>query len=153
GQAASVARLDAQAARAYFSSGGQASDPNLALAASSFVWGDGRLIDAWPAAPDEDAYSQLRPTAVETLLINGDLDFATPPQVATSELLPYLTNGHQVVLRGFGHAETFWKEQPQAGTRLINTFFDSGRVDDSLYTPAQIDFHPGVTATLLAKIV
>jgi pimeloyl-ACP methyl ester carboxylesterase len=153
GQAASVARLDAQAARAYFSSGGQASDPNLALAATSFVWGGGGLLDAWPAASDEDGYSQLRPTAVETLLINGDLDFATPPQVATNELLPYLTNGRQVVLRGFGHAETFWKDQPQAGTRLINTFFAGGGVDDSLYSPAQIDFHPGVTATLLAKIV
>ncbi len=33
------------------------------------------------------------------------LDFATPPQVATKELLPYLPNGHQVVLPGLGHTD------------------------------------------------
>ena len=39
---------------------------------------------------------------METLLISGALDSATPPQVATKELLPYLPNGHQVVLPAFG---------------------------------------------------
>ena len=54
---------------------------------------------------DEDEYSIVRASNVETLLIGGELDFATPPQAATEELLPHLPNGRQVVLpvRAFGH--------------------------------------------------
>jgi hypothetical protein len=88
---------------------------------------------------------------VNTLLIGGALDFATPPQIATKELLPYLPNGHQVVLAGIGHTTSFWTQQPKAGSHLINGFFGSGRVDDSLYTPATVDFTPEVTQTALGK--
>ena len=55
------------------------------------------------------------------------------------------------MLPGFGHSTSFWTDQPEAGTRLINTFFDSGQVDDSLYKPASVDFTPEVTHTALAK--
>ena len=55
------------------------------------------------------------------------------------------------MLDGFGHSTTFWTEQPEAGTRLVNTFLDSGRVDDSLYEPQPVDFTPEVTQTALAK--
>jgi pimeloyl-ACP methyl ester carboxylesterase len=151
GDYAAVARTDAQTARDYFSSGGRGRDSNLGYSGTAFVWGDGRLTDAWPAVPDEDAYDRVRTSKVETLLIGGALDFATPPQVATRELLPYLPNGHQVVLPGFGHTTSFWMEQSNAGTRLINTFFDSGRVDESLYKPQNVDFTPEVTQTALAK--
>ncbi len=151
GQYAAAGTVDAEAARDYFSSGGQERDSNLGYAETAFVWGGGRLADAWPAAPDAGEYSRVRTSEVETLLIGGALDFATPPQVATKELLPYLPNGHEVVLPAFGHSTSFWTEQPEAGTRLINTFFDSGRVDDSLYKPASVDFTPGTTLTTLGK--
>jgi hypothetical protein len=88
---------------------------------------------------------------VNTLLVGGSVDFTTPPKIATTELLPYLPNGHQVVLGGFGHSTSFWTQQPQAGSRLINSFFRSGRVDDSLYKPASVDFTPDVTQTALGK--
>ena len=110
------------------------------------------MADAWPAAPDEGEYSRVRTSNVETLVIGGELDFSTPPQVATKELLPYLPNGHEVVLPGFGHTPSFLAEQPEASSRLINTFFDSGRVDDSLYKPQKVDFTPEVTHTALAKV-
>ena len=76
----------------------------------------------------------MRDSNVETLLIGGNLDFATPPQWATRELLPHLPNGHEVILSDLGHSDDFWTYQPEAGTRLINTFLASGRVDRSLYT-------------------
>jgi hypothetical protein len=151
GQYAAAARPDAQAARDYFSSGGQERGSNLGRAATAFAWGGGRMTDAWPAAPDEGEYSRVRTSEVETLLIGGALDFSTPPQVATKELLPYLPNGHEVVLPGFGHSTSFWTDQSEAGSRLINTFFDSGQVDDSLYKPQSVDFTPEVTLTALAK--
>jgi hypothetical protein len=75
----------------------------------------------------------------------------TPPQVATAQFLPFLPNGHQVVLPGFGHQATVFREQPEAGSRLINTFFDSGQVDDSLYVPASVDFTPPMTFGAIAK--
>jgi pimeloyl-ACP methyl ester carboxylesterase len=144
GELAAMGRADAAAAKRYFSSGQH--HPG-----TDFLWAGGKLADAWPAAPHEGEYSRVRMSRVETLLIGGALDFATPPQVATKELLPYLPNGHQVVLPGFGHSTSFWTEQREAGSRLINTFFDSGRVDDSLYTPAKVDFTPEVTQTALGK--
>ena len=151
GDYAAVATIDARASRTYFSSGEQRDTSNLGYAATAFIWGGGQLADAWPAGPDDDEYAVVRPSNVETLLISGELDFATPPQAATEELLPTLPNGHQVVLPGFGHSTTIWTEQTAAGTRLINTFLSTGRVDDSLYEPQPVDFTPEVTQSALGK--
>jgi len=153
GQYAAAGSIDAEAARDYFAAGEQESASNLGRAATSFVWGGGRLADAWPVAAEAGKYGRVRPSRTETLLVGGELDLSTPPQVATKELLPYLPNGHQVVLAGFGHTLDFWTEQPDAGSRLINTFFASGKVDDSLYEPRRVDLTPGFTNTMIAKIV
>jgi pimeloyl-ACP methyl ester carboxylesterase len=150
GQYASAAILDAEAARAYFSGGpGDLSD--LARAASALAWGGGGLMDAWPASPDEETYRQVRTSPVESLLVGGELDTAIPPQVATRDLLPSLPNGQEVVLPGFGHTASFFRDQPEAGTRLILAFFDEGRVDDSAYAPLTMDFTPPSTYGSLAK--
>ena len=151
GQMAAAGRPDARAAKRYFSSGAHRSDSILGDPGTKFIWGGGRLADAWPANANENEYDHVRTSKVVTLLIGGALDFATPPQVATKELLPYLPNGHQVVLTGLGHTTSFWTEQKAAGNRLMNTFFDSGRVDDSLYKPIKVDFTPEVTQTALGK--
>jgi pimeloyl-ACP methyl ester carboxylesterase len=151
GEYAAVGRLDAGAARDYFSAGGQERDSILGDPGTTFVWGGGRLADAWPAAPDEDEYDRVQTSNTETLLIGGELDVATPPQIATKELLPSLPNGHQVVLPGFGHSTSFWEDQAEAGTHLVNTFFDSGRVDDFLYQSQTVDFTPELPQPALAK--
>jgi hypothetical protein len=150
GDYAAVARTDAQAARDYYST---AREPNSILGdpGTAFLWAGGRLLRDWPAAPGENQYSSMRTSKVETLLIGGELDFATPPQAATKELLPDLPNGRQVVLPGFGHSTTFWAEQSNAGSRLINTYLDSGRVDTSLYKKQRVDFTPEVTQAALGK--
>ncbi|MGH3018709.1 MAG: alpha/beta hydrolase, partial [Gaiellaceae bacterium] len=151
GEYAAVATSDAEAARDYFSSGGRDRYLNLGEAATAFGWGGGRLTDAWPAAPDADEYSRVRTSEVETLLIGGALDVATPPQIARKELLPSLPNGRQVVLPAFGHTLDFWTYQPEAGSRLITTYFATGEVDDSLYESQAVDFTPEVTQTALGK--
>jgi pimeloyl-ACP methyl ester carboxylesterase len=145
GEMAAMGQADDRAAQRYFSSGEQQQ------AGTAFIWGGGELAAGWPDSPEDGEYDRVRTSDVETLLIGGELDFATPPQVATKELLPHLPNGHQVVLPGFGHTDTIWTEQPEAGSHLINTFFDSGRIDDSLYEPQKVDFTPEVTQTALAK--
>jgi hypothetical protein len=42
--------------------------------------------------------------------------------------------------------------QPEASSRLINTFFDSGKVDHSLYHPETVDFTPAWTFGDVAKV-
>jgi pimeloyl-ACP methyl ester carboxylesterase len=151
GQIAAAGRADADTAKRHFSSGDHRSDSILGDPGTRFIWGGGELADAWPANASENQYDRVRTSKVKTLLLGGSLDFATPPQIATKELLPYLPNGHQVVLAGIGHTTSFWTQQRKAGSHLINTFFDSGRVDDSLYKPTTVDFTPDVTQTALGK--
>ena len=89
---------------------------------------------------------------METLLVGGELDFSTPPQIMTKELLPSLPNGQQVVLPGIGHTGTFFAVQPQASSRLINTYFDTGKVDTSLYQTQSVDFTPASSFGTMAKV-
>jgi RND superfamily putative drug exporter len=153
GQVAAAGRPDAHAAERYFSSGEHRRGSILGNGnpGTDFIWGGGKLADAWPANANENEYDRVRMSKVNTLLIGGSVDFTTPPQIAKKELLPYLPNGHQVVLAGLGHSTSFWTEQPKAGSRLINTFLESGRIDDSLYKPVNVDFTPDVTQTALGK--
>jgi pimeloyl-ACP methyl ester carboxylesterase len=151
GELAAMGRADTLAAKRYFAKGPHRSDSILGNPGTEFLYAGGRLIDAWPAAPDENEYARVRDSQVETLLIGGTLDVATPAVNAARELLPHLPNGHQVVLAELGHTASFWGYEPKASTRLLNTFLDTGKVDRSLYTPAKVDFAPEVTQTALGK--
>jgi pimeloyl-ACP methyl ester carboxylesterase len=153
GQHAAFGTVDSDAARAYFADPPTEDNANFGLAATASGWAGGRLADAWPVAAESERYRRTRTSQVETLLIGGTLDFATPPQATTRQLLPYLPNGHEVVLDGIGHNLSFWTEQPEASSRLINTFFDSGAVDDSLYTPQAVNFTPDTTLGAVAKAI
>ncbi|TMR97093.1 alpha/beta fold hydrolase [Nonomuraea basaltis] len=153
GEFAASGMIDAEAVDAYYRSGG---DPGSILgnAAADFLWAGGRLTKAWPASPDHAAYRQVRPTEVETLLIGGTVDFSTPAQVATDELLPALPNGHQVILAELGHSDDFWAYRPDAGKRLLSAFFDRGEADDSLYDTREVEFEVGaLTMSTVAKIL
>lgn len=152
GEFASSGMIDAKAVDAYYAAGG---DPGSILgnAASDFLWADGRLTTVWPVSPDYDGYREVRPSDVDTLLVGGTVDFSTPAEVATRELLPALPNGHQVILDGLGHTADFWHYQPEAGETLLTTFFDRGAVDDSRYTPRVMEFTSSLTLPGLAKIM
>jgi hypothetical protein len=90
-------------------------------------------------------------SSVPTLLIGGTLDFETPAQNATKELLPHLSNGHQVILSGLGHVDDFDSYEPSASTQLLTTFYNTGRVDTSRYTPNKVSFTTSVTQARIAK--
>jgi pimeloyl-ACP methyl ester carboxylesterase len=152
GEVAATGRSDAAAARRFFA---RHADRGSVIGSpgTDLVFGGGRLLDAWPASPDENEYTRVRDSNVETLLIGGRYDFATPPQIAKRELLPYLPNGHQVVLPDIGHSDDFWGYQRTAGDRLVNTFFDTGRVDTSLYKRTSLDFTPSVSLGTIAVIL
>jgi pimeloyl-ACP methyl ester carboxylesterase len=128
----------------------EAPDTILGTPFSLVLWSMGL---EWPTHPIPQEYLQVQPTDVETLLISGSIDFSTPPQFATEELLPYLSNGEQVILKDFGHTGSFWSSQPEARAHMLNTFFDTGQIDASLYTYQPLDFDVGLGWPGLAKLL
>jgi pimeloyl-ACP methyl ester carboxylesterase len=152
GDVAAVGRSDAAYARRFFTSRAQLGSV-VGSPGTDFLMAGGRLFDSWPANPEENQYSRVERSEVETLLIGGELDFATPPQNARRELLPQLPNGHEVVIPDIGHSDDFWTYQTPASNRLINTFLDSGRVDATLYKRTPVDFTPAFSHGGIAKIV
>jgi pimeloyl-ACP methyl ester carboxylesterase len=149
GEAASVVQLDAHAAARYFGStaghGSIIGDP-----ASDLLWAGGGLVSGWPADPSRTQDATVPESDVSTLLIGGTVDVQTPAKNATTELLPKLRNGHQVILSELGHVSDFWNFDKTAGTHLLTTFYATGKVDTSRYTRHRISFNT-VTFTALAK--
>jgi len=152
GDTAAVARTDAAYAKRYFAAP-RGESSILGSPGTDFLLAGGRLFDAWPANPDEKLYNRVQKSKVEMLVINGNLDFATPPQAAHRELMPYLPNGHELVLPGLGHTDDFWDYQKKASSHLINTYLDRGEVDTSLYVANHVDLEPDFAQTTIAKIV
>jgi hypothetical protein len=128
----------------------EAPDTILGSTVSLMLWNLGL---EWPIHSIPQEYLQVQPTDVETLLISGSIDFSVPPQFATEELLPHLSNGEQVILKDFGHTGSFWNSQPEARVHMLNTFFDTGQVDASLYTYQPLDFDVGLGWPALAKFL
>jgi len=152
GDVAAVARSDAGYARRFFATHADRGSV-IGSPGTDFLTAGGRLYDSWPASPDEKQYTRVQDSNVETLLIGGRLDVATPPQNGRRELLPHLSKGDEVVLPDIGHTDDFWTYQTQASNRLINTYLDSGRVDTSLYTRTPVDFTPALGHGPIAEIV
>jgi pimeloyl-ACP methyl ester carboxylesterase len=150
GEFASIAMADTQPAERYYSSGAGGGSI-IGNPLTKFLWGAGGLVHAWPANPGENQYNSAQNSNVPTLLIGGTLDFATPAQNATKELLPHLANGHQVILSGLGHVDDFWYYEPRAGTQLLTVFYGTGQVDTSRYTPNVVSFAPSPTQGSIAK--
>ena len=152
GDLAAIGRSDATYAKHFYASGAN-SGSLISAAGNDLIWDGGRVLNAWPANPDENEYTHVQNSNVPTLLIGGNLDGATPPENATRELLPHLANGRQVVLTDLGHADDFWPYEPAAGTRLINTYLDTGKVDTSLYTRNKVDFSPSQSQSDFAWVI
>jgi hypothetical protein len=56
------------------------------------------------------------------------------------------------VVPDIGHTDDFWTYEKPASNRLINTYFDTGRVDTSLYTRTRVDFTPALGHGSIAEI-
>jgi hypothetical protein len=58
-----------------------------------------------------------------------------------------------VIIAEQGHVQDFWSFQHAASQRLLTSFYDTGKGDDSLYTYLPMDFKPAMSFPLLAKIL
>ena len=124
------------------------SDSIMGSPAAFSVWGP--AADVWPVSLISADLRQLQFTDVETLLVSGSIDFRSPPQYATDELLPYLNNGQQVIMSEHGHNDVFI--QGDALEHLILSFYETGIGDDSLITYHPMDFTPQMNFPQIAKI-
>jgi len=122
-------------------------DPPGAVLGSPFslLYWSTMKYGAWPYAPLAEPYRTLRPSEVETLLVSGSVDFATPPAYAERELLPYLRNGHHLVVAEFGHCFDLAGLRPQAHRQLGDGFFNRGDVDASGFQYEPMNFKPART--------
>ena len=107
----------------------------------------------WPIFPIPDELRHVLPSDVETLLINGSVDFSTPLEFGRDELLPSLKNGKLVTLAEMGHVNDFWSINPSAADRLLTSFYATGRADDSGFSYLPMDFKVGLGFPTLAKIL
>jgi len=121
---------------------------------SKLIWGSATDEDGvtWPTQLMPEEFLHVHPSDVETLLISGNIDFSTPAEFATSDLLPALPNGTQIILSEMGHVNDVMSLQPEANERLLTTFFDTSEVDDSLFVYEPMDFRVGIGFPKLAKI-
>jgi TAP-like protein len=117
--------------------------PNMSLV----LWGS---IEAWNKDLIPEEFRKPRVSQTETLIVSGTLDTSTPADYARDELIPYLPNGSQVILENFSHADLSMA-QPQNYFKLVNTFFDTGKVDASVFSPHKIDLNPKKKFHKIAK--
>jgi pimeloyl-ACP methyl ester carboxylesterase len=115
----------------------------------SVLWAGAK---GWKASPIPDSLTVVRESDVDMLLIGGNIDFSTPVEAATEELMPHLSNAEQVVLKDFGHTSDVWNLQPEATRRLLKTYFDEGRVDKSGYHHQDVNFEVKWRFALIAKL-
>jgi len=94
----------------------------------------------WPTRQIPEEFRIPRRSEVETLLLSGSVDFSTPAECASAELLPYLTHGRQIVLSECGHVLDLWYEHEENTRRILGSFYDTGVPDVSLNTYVPVDF-------------
>jgi pimeloyl-ACP methyl ester carboxylesterase len=105
----------------------------------------------WPVVAAPPAFDAPARDETPTLLVNGELDVATPLVFGRDELLPQLPHGRLVTLDAYGHGDWAERQQP-ALDRLLTRFLADGAIDASLYAADPVPFRVAWGAPTVAKI-
>jgi pimeloyl-ACP methyl ester carboxylesterase len=116
---------------------------------SELIW---PLAIEWPIELISKDLREFQESDVEMLLINGTVDFSTPP-TALDEAKPYFHDTQIVLLPEFSHVEDVYTLQQEAFERLITSYYDTGVADDSLYVYQPLSFEPSISLTVVAKLL
>jgi pimeloyl-ACP methyl ester carboxylesterase len=116
---------------------------------SEWLW---PMAAEWPIELIPKELREFQESEVEMLLVNGTVDFATPP-TALDEAKPYYHKAQMVLLPEFSHYGDVIGLQPEALERLITSYYDTGVADDSLYVYQPLSFEPNISLTLMAKLL
>jgi pimeloyl-ACP methyl ester carboxylesterase len=154
GEFASLAMIDAPTAEDYYAND-RGEGSILRGAGTDFLWaGPDGLASVWPDSPDNAQYRTPRPSTTDTLLVSGSVDFSTPAETATHELLPILTNGRQIVLRDLGHTADYWEYEAATGSTILTDFYSTGDASAPASVVREVDFTPVVpTMSDIGKII
>ena len=116
---------------------------------SEMIW---PMVVAWPIEQIDKDLREFQESDVEMLLVNGTMDFSTPP-TALDEARPYFHKAQMVLLPGFSHVDDEYTLQPKAFERLITSYYDTGVGDDSLYVYQPLSFKPSMSLPVIAKLL
>jgi hypothetical protein len=116
---------------------------------AEFIW---PIAKEWPLELIPQNLREFQESDVEMLLVNGTVDFSTPP-TALDEARPYYHKAQMVLLPEFSHVGDVMTLQPEAFERLITSYYDTGVADDSLYVYEPLSFKPGISLTVMAKLL
>jgi pimeloyl-ACP methyl ester carboxylesterase len=125
------------------------SDSIIGSPLSELIW---PMAVEWPLKPEAAELRRLHESDVDMLIINGTLDFSTPP-TALAEAKPYWHNAQYVLLPEFSHVSDVETLQPKAFERLITSYYASGRADASLFVYQPLSIKPRMSLTAMAKIL
>ncbi len=116
---------------------------------SEWIW---PMAKTWPVELIPKALREFQESDVEMLLVNGTVDFGTPPK-ALDEVKPFYHKAQMVLLPEFSHTGDVFTLQPEAFERLITSYYDTGVADDSLYVYQPLSFTPSLSLTVIAKLL
>ena len=116
---------------------------------SELLW---PLSDGWPITPIAPELRQLQVSEVDMLIVNGTVDFSTPP-ANLEETRPYYRNAQYVLLQDLGHVDDIMASQPVAFERLAASYYATGVADASGYVDRPLSFRPLVGFPGLAKLL
>jgi pimeloyl-ACP methyl ester carboxylesterase len=116
---------------------------------SEAVW---PMAAGWPIQLISNDLREFQESDVEMLLVNGSVDFSTPP-TALEETRPYFHNAQMILLPEFSHVGDVTHLQPEAFERLITSYYNTGVADDSLYVYEPLSFEPKMSLTAIARLL
>ncbi len=97
----------------------------------------------WDLIPLPPAYQKCRMSNTETLIISGDLDHRTPPEIVDKTLMPFLTNGRHIILKNCSHIDIL--SVVMKNETFIKQYFGSGEIEETSFTvPEKVDFRPKI---------
>lgn len=117
---------------------------------AEWIW---PLAKEWPMELIPNDLREFQESNVEMLLVNGTVDFSTPP-TALDEAKPHFHKAQMVLLPEFGHITDVMKTlQPEAFERLVTTYYDTGVADASLYVYEPLSFEPSLSLSTVARVL
>lgn len=116
---------------------------------SEFSW---PLAAEWPLELIPKELREFQESDVEMLLVNGTVDFSTPP-TALDEAKPYYHKAQMILLPEFSHTDDVFTLQTEAFERMITSFYATGLAYDSGYVYQPLGFKPPMSLTLVAKLL
>lgn len=124
--------------------------PNSALGVnySMLLWGNvsQKLKQTIP-----EEYMRVRKSETETLILSGNLDNSTPADYAREELLPFLPNGKQIIMKDMSHADLIFGQLDNY-RKTVAGYYDTGIANDSSFHYDPINFKPKRNINRLAKV-